>query len=270
MVPFARARALVAVPTRPADPAPATAVPAVAVPPEDVAPPMASPTSTLAVAVAAAVLLPVLPVLPCRLPADVVRGAGGSGVVGTGSAVVAAATAGVLEEMPSTPGAAEAVVEAGGRVACTVASATDADAAVLVAAVLAALVVAATAVAVAVPDVDVDMDVAGVGTTAAAVATATAVAASAVAVAVAVAVAAVAVVAVAVAAVAVAHTGVVREHTASTSPCTYPAVAFPGACSRTTSGSIFRVGIVLDFVWLTTRTMHPHGACARGARRNRN
>ena len=33
------------------------------------------------------------------------------------------------------------------------------------------------------------------------------------------------------------------------------------------SGKIFRVGIFLDFVWLTTRT--PHGAYARRARRNR-
>ncbi len=35
------------------------------------------------------------------------------------------------------------------------------------------------------------------------------------------------------------------------------------------SGKTFRVGIFLDFVWLTTRTMHPHGAYVRGARRNR-
>ena len=34
-------------------------------------------------------------------------------------------------------------------------------------------------------------------------------------------------------------------------------------------GNFFRVGIFLDFVWLTTRTMHPHGAYVRGARRNR-
>ena len=33
------------------------------------------------------------------------------------------------------------------------------------------------------------------------------------------------------------------------------------------SGNIFRVGIFLDFVWLTTRT--PHGAYVRRARRNR-
>ena len=33
------------------------------------------------------------------------------------------------------------------------------------------------------------------------------------------------------------------------------------------SGNMFRVGIFLDFVWLTTRT--PHGAYARRARRNR-
>ena len=33
------------------------------------------------------------------------------------------------------------------------------------------------------------------------------------------------------------------------------------------SGNIFRVGIFLDFVWLTTRTVH--GAYARRARRNR-
>ena len=34
---------------------------------------------------------------------------------------------------------------------------------------------------------------------------------------------------------------------------------------------MFRVGIFLDFVWLTTRTMHPHGGpqYVRGARRNR-
>ena len=30
----------------------------------------------------------------------------------------------------------------------------------------------------------------------------------------------------------------------------------------------FRVGISLDSVRLTTRTMHPHGACVRGAKRN--
>ena len=35
------------------------------------------------------------------------------------------------------------------------------------------------------------------------------------------------------------------------------------------SGNIFRVGIFLDFVWLTIRTMHPHGASVRRARRNR-
>ena len=34
-----------------------------------------------------------------------------------------------------------------------------------------------------------------------------------------------------------------------------------------TKGTIFRVGLFLDFVWLTTRT--PHGAYVRGARRNR-
>ena len=33
------------------------------------------------------------------------------------------------------------------------------------------------------------------------------------------------------------------------------------------SGNIFRLGIFLDFVWLTTRT--PHGAYVRRARRNR-
>ena len=39
-------------------------------------------------------------------------------------------------------------------------------------------------------------------------------------------------------------------------------------CLRTEkSGKKFRVGIFLDFVWLTTRT--PHGAYVRGARRNR-
>ena len=43
-----------------------------------------------------------------------------------------------------------------------------------------------------------------------------------------------------------------------------------GSCLLTaTSGNIFRVGVVLDSVWLATRTMHPHGAYARGARRNR-
>ena len=35
------------------------------------------------------------------------------------------------------------------------------------------------------------------------------------------------------------------------------------------SGKMFRVGIFLDFVRLTTRTMHPHGAYVRRARRNR-
>ena len=34
-------------------------------------------------------------------------------------------------------------------------------------------------------------------------------------------------------------------------------------------GSVFRVGIFLDFVRLTTRTMHPHGAYVWTARRNR-
>ena len=32
---------------------------------------------------------------------------------------------------------------------------------------------------------------------------------------------------------------------------------------------MFRVGIFLGFVGLTTRTMHPHGAYVRGAKRNR-
>ena len=41
-----------------------------------------------------------------------------------------------------------------------------------------------------------------------------------------------------------------------------------GMCTLTKkSGKIFRVGIFLDFVWLTTRT--PHGAYVRRARRNR-
>ena len=31
----------------------------------------------------------------------------------------------------------------------------------------------------------------------------------------------------------------------------------------------FRVGIYPDFVWLTTSTMHPHGAHAQGGKRNR-
>ena len=35
------------------------------------------------------------------------------------------------------------------------------------------------------------------------------------------------------------------------------------------NGSIFRVGIFLDFVRPTTRTMHPHGVHAWGAKRNR-
>ena len=33
----------------------------------------------------------------------------------------------------------------------------------------------------------------------------------------------------------------------------------PGTLTKK-SGKFFRVGIFLDFVWLTTRTMHPHGA----------
>ena len=33
------------------------------------------------------------------------------------------------------------------------------------------------------------------------------------------------------------------------------------------SGNIFRVGISPDFVWLTTRTMHPRGAYVRRAKR---
>ena len=42
------------------------------------------------------------------------------------------------------------------------------------------------------------------------------------------------------------------------------------SCSRwKKSGNICRVGIFLDFVWLTTRTMHPHGAYVRRAERNR-
>ena len=40
----------------------------------------------------------------------------------------------------------------------------------------------------------------------------------------------------------------------------------PGLLAKK-SGKIFRVGIFLDFVWLTTRT--PHGAYVRSARRNR-
>ena len=35
------------------------------------------------------------------------------------------------------------------------------------------------------------------------------------------------------------------------------------------SGSVFLVGIFLDFVRVTTRTMHPHGAYVRRAKRNR-
>ena len=35
------------------------------------------------------------------------------------------------------------------------------------------------------------------------------------------------------------------------------------------SDDVFRVGIFLEFVWLTTRTMHPHGAYVRGAKLNR-
>ena len=35
------------------------------------------------------------------------------------------------------------------------------------------------------------------------------------------------------------------------------------------SGNIFRVGIFLDFVWLTTRTPHGGASYVRGARRNR-
>ena len=31
--------------------------------------------------------------------------------------------------------------------------------------------------------------------------------------------------------------------------------------AREQSGSIFRVGVFRDFAWLTTCTMHPHGAC---------
>ena len=36
-----------------------------------------------------------------------------------------------------------------------------------------------------------------------------------------------------------------------------------------TYGNILRGGVFLDFVRLATRTMHPHGACVRGAARNR-
>ena len=48
------------------------------------------------------------------------------------------------------------------------------------------------------------------------------------------------------------------------------AVAAPPAGTKQ-SGNVFRVGVFLDFVWLTTRTrtMHPRGAYVRGARRNR-
>ena len=43
----------------------------------------------------------------------------------------------------------------------------------------------------------------------------------------------------------------------------------PAQRSRKRQGNIFRVGIFLDFVRLATRTMHPHGAYVRGAKRNR-
>ena len=38
---------------------------------------------------------------------------------------------------------------------------------------------------------------------------------------------------------------------------------------RAKGRSVFRVGNFLDFVWLTTRTMHPHGAYVRVAERTR-
>ena len=41
------------------------------------------------------------------------------------------------------------------------------------------------------------------------------------------------------------------------------------ACAQKKSGHTFRVGIFLDFVRVTTRTMHPHEAYVRGATRNR-
>ena len=49
-----------------------------------------------------------------------------------------------------------------------------------------------------------------------------------------------------------------------------PIVSLSGLVTKQT-GSISRVGIFLDFVWLTTRTMHPHGGASyvRGARRTR-
>ena len=51
-------------------------------------------------------------------------------------------------------------------------------------------------------------------------------------------------------------------------PTVTPPVTLLGHALLTNkSGNIFRVGIFLDFVWLTTRTHH--GAYARGARRNR-
>ena len=46
-------------------------------------------------------------------------------------------------------------------------------------------------------------------------------------------------------------------------------VVLGGIILRKKSRNTFRVGIFLDFVWLTARTMHPHGEYVRGARRNR-
>ena len=48
-----------------------------------------------------------------------------------------------------------------------------------------------------------------------------------------------------------------------------PSVSATTPAWSRTSGNIFRVGIFLDFVWLTTRTEGPHGAYVRRARRNR-
>ena len=42
--------------------------------------------------------------------------------------------------------------------------------------------------------------------------------------------------------------------------------ARPRTLTTKRCGDVFWVGVSLGFVWLTTRTTHPHGACVRGAR----
>ena len=45
------------------------------------------------------------------------------------------------------------------------------------------------------------------------------------------------------------------------------AAVYGGYAITKKSGNMFRVGLFLDFIWLTTRTMHPRGAYVRRAKR---